>query len=315
MGQHPQIRNPRVKELLFFNWNNDFKIKCRPKAAELRSYFGDFPRITQSQHLSTGAVSGEWSATYVLVERKPLLETNRSPYRDSLSCLLPPFFMHRYLPCHCCANAVFQAMPKVKIVAILRHPIDRAHSRFVEQIHFAKKYKKREINNCPVWMGWEKFADHAIDKLQKCFRSIPGKDASTDRECIHHNNEVGWSIYAPSIIDWLDKFGQSNFRVTYTEDLKTDPLAVMRSIESHINLEPYRHYQNLNSTMNARGAYGWKRKSDEPDHSESSSKMEATTYMKLHDFYRPSVVKLHRLAQEGIITPIPFSWKRQWELS
>ena len=56
-------------------------------------------------------------------------------------------------------------------------------------------------------------------------------------------------------------------------------------------------------------------RSDEPDHSESSSKMEATTYMKLHDFYRPSVVKLHRLAQEGIITPIPFSWKRQWELS
>lgn len=222
--------------------------------------------------------------------------------------------MHRYLPCHCCANAVFQAMPKVKIVTILRHPIDRAHSRFVEQIHFAKKYKKREINNCPVWMGWDKFVDHAINKIRSCFRSVPGKDASSDRECIHHNNELGWSIYTPSIMDWIDKFGQSNFHVAYTEDLKFDPLGVMRSIESHINLSPFTNYQNLNSTMNARGAYGWKKKTDRPAHSESSAQMEPATYMKLHDFYRPSIAQLHKLAQQGVVTPIPLSWRRQWDL-
>ena len=68
MGQHPQVKNPRVKELLFFNWNNDFKIKCKPKAAELRIYFSDFPKISQSQFQQSGIVSGEWSATYVLAK-------------------------------------------------------------------------------------------------------------------------------------------------------------------------------------------------------------------------------------------------------
>ena len=38
MGQHPQIMKPKVKEILFFNWNNDFKIKCNPKQMEISGY-------------------------------------------------------------------------------------------------------------------------------------------------------------------------------------------------------------------------------------------------------------------------------------
>ena len=224
------------------------------------------------------------------------------------------YILCRYLPCHCCASAVFRAIPKAKIVAILRHPIDRAHSRFIEQVHFAKQYKKREINNCPVWMGWDKFVDYGIDKLQKCFKSIPGNGASSDRECIHHNNEIGWSIYAPSIMDWLDKFGESNVQVVYTDDLKADPLIVMQKIESHINLAPFRGYKDLNSTINARGAYGWKKKSDNADHSAAFSKMKAETYMKLHDFYKPSIFQLQKLAMQGRITSLPPAWKNDWEL-
>lgn len=167
MGQHPQIKKPQSKEILFFNWNNDFKIKCSPGVKELQAYFKKFPMVTPELHKKSGVVTGEWSATY--------------------------------LPCHCCPKTVFSAMPQTKIIVILRHPVDRAHSRFVEQTYFAKKYKKQEINNCPVWMGWDRFVDHSIKQIGKCMASIPGPKASNVRECIHHHNELGWSIYAPSL--------------------------------------------------------------------------------------------------------------------
>ena len=109
------------------------------------------------------------------------------------------------------AHAHKQAMPHTRIIVILRHPIERAHSRFVEQTFFAKKAKKREINNCPVWMGWDRFVDHATQRITKCFASIPSTGASNDRECIHHNNELGWSIYAPSLLEWITQFGSPSF--------------------------------------------------------------------------------------------------------
>ena len=63
MGQHPQVKKPRTKELLFFNWNNDFNIKCKPKKDELSKYFDNFPKITQAHYQKAGFMTGEWSAT------------------------------------------------------------------------------------------------------------------------------------------------------------------------------------------------------------------------------------------------------------
>lgn len=285
MGQHPQIIKAKVKELLFFNWNNDFKIKCNPTSKELAGYRGQFPALSQQDYQKSGRVTGEFSATY--------------------------------LPCHCCAAAVHRVMPKVRVIAILRHPIDRAHSRFVEQGHFAKRMGKREINNCPVWMGWEKFVDHAVGKLNTCFAQIPNHDDRGVRECIHHNNEVGWSIYAPSLRDWIAKFGRDHVQVVYTDDMKSDPLGVLHRIENHVGLNNFNQYKDVNTTLNAKGRYGWNNKDtahNRAAHPAVRDKMPGRTYDKLHEFYSPWMNQLQTLVFSGDVAPMPESWSMEWGL-
>ena len=123
MSEHHQIERPKAKELLFFNGNNDFNIKCDPppSAGAVAGYLANFPPTRGSK------VTGEWSATY--------------------------------LQCWCCAPVAASVLPGARVIAILRDPIERAHSRFKEQVYFAKKQKNADgsVNGQPVYLGWDGF--------------------------------------------------------------------------------------------------------------------------------------------------------------
>lgn len=196
--------------------------------------------------------------------------------------------------------------------------MDRAMSRFVEQVHFASKFKKREINGCPVWMGWERFVDHALQKFEECASSVPNnaKGASSLQECIHHNNEIGWSVYAPSLQAWFKEFDPSNVLVIYTVDLSNDPRGVLEVIENYVGVSNFRGYNNVNSTANKQGSYGWGKvqKTKSKPEGTSRQKMPGETYAKLHDFYKPHMIHLQSMALEGLMNPLPAQWIVEWHL-
>ena len=193
---------------------------------------------------------------------------------------------------------------------------------YIAQVWFAKQQKKPErkgwINGVPVHMGWERFVDWGLDQLQRCLAPIKGKEnAGAVRECIHHHNVLGWSIYGPSLQDWLSNFGKHGVLVIFTEDMKVDPAGVIRKVEAHIGLSEFRKYTDLNTTVNARGKYGWQNKDKQGDrasHVRSVSNMEQATYDKLHAFYSPFMTQLQAMAVRGDISPLPRAWVGEWQL-
>lgn len=99
MRMHPQVVPAKHKELAFFAAPGR-RERCDATPAELAAYaeHGGFPRRHVLENVS--GITGEWSATYYA--------------------------------CACCPSTITQMLPGVRLVAILREPVSRASSRFVE---------------------------------------------------------------------------------------------------------------------------------------------------------------------------------------
>ena len=100
----------------------------------------------------------------------------------------------------------------------------------------------------------------------------------------------------------------------YTDDLQRDPAGVLSMIERHIGIGQFTKYNNVNTTMNAEGKYGWIKKDANAHHDDPRGKMSRPTYEKLLKFYRPSVAELQRMAMTGLIAPLPGAWAAEWRL-
>ena len=85
-----------------------------------------------------------------------------------------------YLQCWCCAPVAASVLPGARVIAILRDPIERAHSRFKEQVYFAKKQKNADgsVNGQPVYLGWDGF----VAKLALAFKSWWQSDSTVDAD-------------------------------------------------------------------------------------------------------------------------------------
>jgi hypothetical protein len=111
MAQHPQVEHPKTKELVFFSRGlgelnqgaSASAPQCPPSPKAFKLYLTSFPRVSPEQSRGAlGKVTGEWSPTY--------------------------------LPCPCCPAAMREVLPRARLVAVLRHPLERAFSRYAEQI-------------------------------------------------------------------------------------------------------------------------------------------------------------------------------------
>jgi len=108
--QHPDIYMPKVKEPMFFNnykQENDYFIKGRKgvKNRTLEKYKSLFNNVKNEKAI------GEALPAYILNEMAPKL--------------------------------IKELIPQVKIIAILRQPIDRAYSNFLH----AKRDKREPVND------------------------------------------------------------------------------------------------------------------------------------------------------------------------
>ena len=122
MAQHPQILHPVSKELAFFSRgpslihedSSSGTSQCPPRPKAFKLYLTSFPRILpeQSNH-PFGKVTGEWSPMY--------------------------------LPCRCCAATMRSLLPQARLIVLLRHPVERAFSRYAEQITHRVRMFEQEV--------------------------------------------------------------------------------------------------------------------------------------------------------------------------
>ena len=123
-------------------------------------------------------------------------------------------------------------LPKVKIILMLREPVERAFSHY----RMLQRFKKEGRKTMPI-------SDFTTDMQREMQRIRNGQESAV----------LSPSIYAKQLPKWLDVFGRDNVFIIKAEDLNEASKAefIMQHLFEFLNLPPYNLGEMLNKKYNA----------------------------------------------------------------
>ena len=228
LQSHPSVYSPLKKELCWFR----------------------FTRIPNSP-------AGDPEA-YRL--RLPLLPLNNSSALTGEGC---PF----YLPDFGVAQRVKELLPSVRLLLMLRHPVDRLYSMFNMRVRYRDD----------GFSGDERFEDYVF-----CNRGYHG-----DMQCSSHHQGtrdfIYESIYVHGLRRWIKTFPLSpQWIIGESEAFYADERGMMSQLFAHMGLAPFHVPDDLLRPMNA-------------DPRKGLHRMDPKLYAQLDEFYSPYSEELYAL--------------------
>ena len=190
LRQHPDVLPPIEKEIDFFDMEYEQGIDW---------YLSHFPLGTEvassEQATAKRWITGETSANYLYSDVAP--------------------------------ERVFQHFPAIKLAVILRHPIDRAASRY-----------NMMVRNGAEKRSFETAVQEEIAIIQKAM------DRSTDGQTIpwqalNRCRHIGNSLYYYHIQRWLKLFPSEQLTVVRSEDLFAQPAQTLSQLYQSIGLSSH----------------------------------------------------------------------------
>ncbi|GLI65143.1 hypothetical protein VaNZ11_008544 [Volvox africanus] len=243
LKSHPDIAwVGKSKETLWFNGDYARTTLCDNDL----EYYQRTIMYVRTVHNRAHVLVGDWSATH-------------------LSCL--------------CCPLVFKMMnPKIKLLVVLREPVERALSRFMEQkvLDFGACHKEvlnetfasyvtkelQQLQRCRKMAARYRIAsqlEHELERTtgtelppssppssQMLLQQSPkyGWGATMDlghwmaAQCVAKSNIIGWSVYDVFLENYLAHFPHEQVQVLYTDDLAAHPLGVIRRVEAFLRVPP-----------------------------------------------------------------------------
>ena len=189
MIQHPAIKPALTKEINFFNWSYD-----KPQ----NWYSAHFPTKFKKK-LSKN------------IYKKPFLTGESTPL----------YLFNSQVP-----RRMFETIPNVKIIVVLRNPVDRAYSHY---------------HDLGVRLGKEKrtFDDAINSQLkilgEKNYVTTDYDGNFTDR--LYQYVERG--IYFDHLKIWMDVYPLKQFLILKTEELEMNPSEILNSVFKFLSLPNY----------------------------------------------------------------------------
>lgn len=169
---------------------------------------------------------------------------------EATPCIISPHVWDR----------IFEHFPKIKLIVILRNPIDRALSHYY---HLQRS------------LAWERRAfESAIASEMEVIRAMENPTLADET---FYEIEYGYllsGLYVCFLEKWMNIFPREQFLILRSEDFYTDPSVQMQKVFDFLNLPDYRleHYEKYNL-----GTY---------------TDMSASLRRKLSDFFQPYNQKL-----------------------
>jgi hypothetical protein len=152
------------------------------------------------------------------------------------------------------------AVPEIKLIVLLRNPIDRAYSHYWHQVS----------------RGFEQLTFEEAIKRETSRTEKYGEEPRGSWER-HHHSYLARGVYADQLSMWMDLFPKDRFFIEKSERLFAHPAAVVGELFQFLGLPDERggSFPVLNAN--------------------SSGKMDPTTRQTLADYFRPHNERLHRL--------------------
>jgi len=186
--QHPSIFPSEIKEVTFFNYKSEIKIN------EYRSFFpSKFTKFFVKCLIKKKFVTGEASTAYFIDPTVP--------------------------------EKVKKILPEVKLIAILRNPVDRAFSNYLGQL----RVKNEKI---PFEEAIEEEGRRRSIMVQKMINQNKGSISSNPPY-------LYTGIYHLHIKKWLEFFPSEQIFVINSDEIKKEPVKILNQVFQFLDLDPY----------------------------------------------------------------------------
>src|SRR5436305_3956146 len=226
---HPCLQATTTKEVHFFD---------RKYHKGLMWYRGHFPTVwekVRTQQVQKQAfVTGEASPSYL-------------------------FHPHVY-------KRVAQALPQVKLIVLLRNPVDRAYSQYYHSIELGHESRSFE----------EAIREEQESSGQEREKIL--KDEHYQSYAYKHHSYLTRGIYVDQLQAWMNFFPREQFLILKSEDFYADPTATLKKVYAFLNLPvtelqaQKKEYKQLNKTK--------------------YSKMDETLRIHMEEYFRPHNARL-----------------------
>jgi len=179
-GEHPCMLSSSYDELGFFDSNFDLGLNW---------YRSHFPTKFQKQKII-------------------------SKYKHFQTYDVTPFYIWN----NDAAIRISQTLPKIKLIALLRNPIDRAYSNFQLSVRNGEKYSFEELIK-------KEIEEDSIDFQSKAHGL---------------QNYLARGVYVDQLKIWFDLFARNQLLVISTEELEKDPINTLNTMFKFLDLPKYK---------------------------------------------------------------------------
>ncbi|MDJ0518700.1 MAG: tetratricopeptide repeat protein, partial [Trichodesmium sp. MO_231.B1] len=142
-----------------------------------------------------------------------------------------------YLEYYQSAKRIYSVFPNIKLLVILRNPVDRA----VSQYHHWVRIKREE-------RSFEKAIDAELEMLLKN-PNQPQGDRNYWQQQPGNYNYIGRGVYVEFIKKWMEIFPREQFIILKGEDLYEQPITTMKQVFYFLGLPEHQlqKYRKLNA--------------------------------------------------------------------
>ena len=125
------------------------------------------------------------------------------------------------------ASRMKKVLPNVKLIIILRNPVDRAYSHY----HYSMKLHRETLS-------FEKGIELEEKRCAKERESLI-KDPDFTPTCYHYNSYLAKGIYADQLEDWFGYYSRKQFLILSTEDFRKNPQQILDQIFDFLGVIPF----------------------------------------------------------------------------
>lgn len=216
-------------------------------------------------------------------------------------------FSTAYFSCYCCAQVIRTINPAMKIIVMLREPVSRSLSRYLEQ-----KLRKTApfYIRANIFQTFETYVADDIQGIRGCLSVTREMEDNKDliswqtQQCYGRSTVVGYSAYDVFLKNWLALFPPEQLLVIYTSEFAEAPLNTLRAIEKFLGVPPFEYDSSLfKLRFNGLGCYGWHEKC--PSTASNARAQEAVNSTDIVAFLQPHMKEFKRIATEILKKPPP----------
>ena len=136
------------------------------------------------------------------------------------------------------ANNVYQIKPNMKIIVILRNPVDRAYSQY--HLNLREKAEKRS------------FEDAMEENMNELNKESHERYEIKPKFSVEENNYLKKSLYAQQLRHWLNIFPMESMLILSTEEFESKQQVIYNKIFEFLNIS---QFEVKNTEKMEKGSY------------------------------------------------------------